>query len=181
MFLAFQLSNLYVAFLNISTTTDPIPVSWFLEKLPTFYDTVSPPISLKQRGNLSLYKPLPSEIYLDILTFLALENFRNKIKSYTMNDTMLINETVIKTVLQDFGMINMPDTVLDTASKGFDALKRRQFEPVEVIKNTITVHAVAAEHERDNKYITENKLKVNNDPGRKWKDFNRREAFSNKV
>jgi hypothetical protein len=181
MYLAFQLSNLYITFVGITAITKPIPVSWFLEKLPTLYDTVTPPISVKQRNNLSIYKSLPSEIYLDLLTFLALENFTNKIKSYTMNNSMLINETVIKTVLQDFGMLNMPDTVLDTASKGFDALKRRQFDPQTIIKNTIIVHAVAAEHERDNRYIKDNKLKLNNDPSRRFSNFLRRDAYSDKV
>jgi hypothetical protein len=162
----FQLANLYTSVLGSCTKTRPIPVTWFIEKLPTLYDTVTPPISMKQRNNLSYYKSLPGELYLDLLTFIALEKFNDKIKVYTMSDAMLVNETVLKTILQDFGMENIPDTVLDTASQQMDTLRRRQFEPRKIIISCIIVQAAGSENVRNLLTVEKEGLRHNLDPAR---------------
>jgi hypothetical protein len=177
----FQLANLYVTILGKCTRTRPIPVSWFIEKLPSLYDTVTPPISINQRRNLSFYKNIPGEIYIDLLTFIALENFQHKIQVYTMSNSMYVNETVLKIILQDFGMQNMPDTVIDIASKGYDPMRRRQFEPYEIIKDCILVQAAASENARAIKAVTDYGIKQNLDPSRKYLQSPRRQPLSRQV
>jgi hypothetical protein len=98
-----------------------------------------------------------------------------------MSTKILINETVLKSILQDFGMANMPDTVLDSAQKEFDALKRRQFDPQLIIRDCISVQAAAAEKDRNKRNISDNKLKTQTDPARSFPDSDRRNAYSDKV
>jgi hypothetical protein len=181
LFKGFQLAKLYTSVLGVCTKTRPIPVAWFIEKLPSLYDTVIPPISMKQRNNLSFYKALPGELYIDLLTFIALENFSNKIKVYTMSNAMLINETVLKIILQDFGMENIPDTVLDTALQGMDSMRRRQFEPRKIIISSIIVQAAASENVRALQAIEVNNLKKNDDPARSFPLSPRRQPISVNV
>jgi hypothetical protein len=179
-FRGLQLANLYVSILGKCTRTRPIPVSWFIEKLPKLYDTIVPPISIMQRKNISYYKNLPGEIYIDLLTFIALENFEFKIKVYTMSNSMYVNETVLKIILQDFGMHNMPDTVLDTAQKEFDAIRRRQYG-TDVVKSLILVQAAASEKARADKAIIDRNIKTTGDDSRKYPQLNRRQPISRQV
>jgi hypothetical protein len=151
----------------VSTTT-------FVEKLPTMYDTVHPPISQLNRNNYVMYKTLPREIHIDILTFLALENYPYKFQIHKLNSNELINETLLKIILKDYGMINMPDTVIDLAKKGFDSLRRRVYIPREVIKYVIIVHASAGESVRNNEYLDMFGLKINSDYSRRFPNFSRK-------
>jgi hypothetical protein len=180
LFKAFQLANLYVNLLGKCTKTRPIPLTKFISELPTLYETVFPPINILQRKTLRYYNTLPGEIYLDLLTFIALESFEHKIETYTMLKISL-NETVLKTILQDFGMTNMPDTVIDTALEGRDALGRRQFKPDEIIKNCILVQAVTSVKRRELETIAINGLKENKNPERLYPMSPARQLITNKV
>ena len=78
-------------------------------------------------------------------------------------------------------MMNMPDTVLDLSGKGYDQLHRRVFNPLEVAKNTIIVHAVASEKMRNQNSISSHKLKLNKEISRAYPKFNRRFTSSDKA
>merc|ERR1711976_221170 len=114
------------------------------------------------------------EIKMDLLTFLCLENFSVKLNIASFGPKSTIDETTAKTVLKDFGMNNLPDSVLDIAGSGMDTLRRRQFHSLELTKNAIIVEAVAAEQRRTKNNIKLNKLKVNKDDSRLYPEGPRR-------
>jgi hypothetical protein len=180
---AFQLANLYISLTDYTEETDSrvVSASVFVERLPAAYDTVKPVINMKQRSNYVLYKAIPREIGVDILTFLALENYYTKFKVQTMSSNTNVDENVVKIILKDFGMGDMPDTVIDIAGKGYDSLHRRVYNPLEVAKNTIIVHAVASEQLRAHHQVKSHGLKVNKDNTREFPQSPRRFRSTDKV
>ena len=183
MYRAFQLANLYIALTDYTpeTQTRNVAASTFVEKLPTTYDTVRPAINMKQRSNYVIYKALPRTIEVDILTFLSLENFFTKFQIQTMSSNVNVEETKVKIVLKDFGMDNMPDTVLDISGKGYDQLHRRTFVPLDLAKNCAIVHSVASEKLRNARQVKNLKLKVNTDESRLFPGPNRKFMSSDKA
>ncbi len=155
-----------------------VPVPDFLEKLHVQYDTVNPPISQRMRNSYVFYKFLPGDDWMDLLAFMALENWNFKIELFAKPNNEMIIESILKMVLKDYGMENMPDTVIDLAQKGEDPLRRRLFEIREVLKNILIVHISAAEHLRDLGYAKDYKLKLNNDDSRKYPTQLRRQESS---
>lgn len=160
LFRAFQISNLYVEFTGFGTKSSVISTTNFVDKLPEFYDTVSPPINMIQRGNYVLYKALPREIGLDLLCFLQLENFSHKFQVQSMSSNTLVNENMVKLILRDYGMSLMPDNVFGSANKSYDSLHRKQFSPMEVARSTIIVQAAASENVRQADGVTASKVAV---------------------
>ena len=55
-------------------------------------------------------------------------------KSIVQSSQQYVYESFAKMILMDFGMRDMPDTVLDLAKKGFDNLRRRTYDPEEMMK-----------------------------------------------
>jgi hypothetical protein len=155
-----------------------VPVPDFLDKLHVQYDTINPPISQKMRNSYVFYKYLPGDNWLDLLSFMALENWNFKIELFAKPNNDNIIESVLKMVLNDYGMKNMPDTVIDLAQKGEDKLKRRLFEIKEVLKNILIVHSSAIERLRDVNYTKDYKLKLNNDSSRQFPTQLRRQQSS---
>merc|ERR1712032_1328516 len=88
---------------------------------------------------------LPRGVQLDIITYLALKNFELKVASHKNDSNDQINESLLKIIMKDYGMINMPDSVLDLSMKGNDVLGRRVYDPHETIVNLISVHASAGD------------------------------------
>ncbi len=183
MYRAFQLANLYIAMTDYSfeTQTRTVSSSTFVEKLPAAYDIVRPAINMKQRSNYVLYKALPRAIGIDLLSFLALENFYTKFQIQTMSSNINIEETKVKIILKDLGMQNMPDTVIDVSGKGYDALHRRTFTPLDLAKNCMVVHTVASENLRTSRDVTSLKLKMNPEVSRQFPAAPRKFMSSDKV
>jgi hypothetical protein len=173
---AFQWANLFTEL--VSDKRWLVASSTFIEKLPTMYETVNPPISQLNRNNYGLYKSIPREVYVDMLTFLALENHTFKFNIHKLSSNQLINETLLKIILKDYGMINMPDTVIDLAKKGYDSLRRRMYIPKEVIKNLIIIQSAAGENLRNKEYLNIFGLKINSDYSRRFQNFPRKFASS---
>ena len=169
---AVQTCNLFIAFAEDIRRI--VPVSSFLAELNTKYDSVEPNISLEQRGNFDFYKHFPQEIFFDVLTFNALENFGRKIYGVKASNSDKINETQLRLITESFGMRNLPATVLDTASVGLDSLKRRLFDVRKTIVNCMLVHAVAAENARTAYQQSVNNLPTVEDPSRKFPESKRR-------
>jgi hypothetical protein len=146
----------------------------FVDETSKLYETVVPPFGMKLRKNYNFYKNLPREIQIDILSFLAIENYFFKINSHKNDSNNLINESILKIILKDYGMINMPDQVLDLSQKNYDPLRRRVYEIHETLKNIIIVHTAAGDNVRSLDRLTTYGLKANTDPGRAFNDHSRR-------
>jgi hypothetical protein len=183
LFRAFQLANLYIEIQasDDSTKTRNIPVLSFIDQLPKKYDIVKPNINFEQRKNYALYKTLPTEIQVDMLTFLALENFATKFRIHNMSTNELINETLLKVIMNDYGMGNIPDTIIDLGLKRYDTLRRRLYTPMDVAKYCLIVHSVCSENVRARAQITDHKLKLNDEITRKFPQLNRRFGSTDKV
>jgi hypothetical protein len=173
---AFQLANLFVSMIKDWRFT--VASTDFVDNLMDQYVKVDPPISYMQRQNYPLYKAFPREIYLDVITFVTIENYRTKIRAYMNSSNLNLYESFAKLVLMDFGMKNMPDTVLDLAKKGLDNLRRRTFDPHELVKNCVIVQAVAAEFQRTNEFTKKYNLLENRDFSRRFPKFPRRAQAS---
>ena len=174
---AFHLANFWSALSGYPHAPMPavMNVEYIKTKSQEMYESVRPPISLKQRTNASLYKLIPIELKLDLLTFMAIESFLWKAKfPSNLNSRNIITETELRIILKDYGMENMPETVLDTAMKGSDSMRRREYIPTEVIKNVITVHATAAEQMREKNIIEEMGLRNTTDSSRTYPQPERR-------
>jgi hypothetical protein len=168
---AFQISNLYVSIRDLPVNHN---VGVFIDRLQNLYDQVSPSWNPEQRKNYIFYKALPKDVDIDILTFLSLENFVEKIQVHKFNVETVIEETLLKTILKDNGMENMPDTVIDLAKKGLDSLHRREFIALDVVKYCMIVHSAANELRRTKNTFTTMKLKNNPDNTRIYPQPNRR-------
>jgi hypothetical protein len=168
----FQFMNLFVEMVADKRWLISVPT--FIEKLPDMYDKVNPPISMLDRNNFFLYKFLPKEINLDLLCFLALENYSNKFDVHKMSNNELVNETILKIIMKDYGMGNIPDTVIDLAMKGYDSFRRRLYSPQDVIKYLIIVQAAAGENARNSEFLKIFNLKLNNQYERKFSNFPRK-------
>jgi len=170
---AFQLSNLFV-----SLTMDLrlfVSVTQLLNTLPSFYETVNPRINLKQRSNLSFYKTLPREMYIDLITFLEVENYSNKYVATTIGtQETSISETLLKVIMKDYGMSEITDDIIDVARIGFDKLKRRIYGAQKVMHVLMVVQSVAAELRRTVNTWKTAKIKENKNPNREYPIADRR-------
>merc|ERR1712032_1354554 len=113
---AFIIGNLYVSLRDVAVKHN---VGVLLANLQTQYDVVSPSINQELRKNYIFYKSLPSDVDLDMLSFLALENFTYKLQNHRFTAASTIEETLLKTCMKDCGMRNIPDTVIDLAKTGY--------------------------------------------------------------
>ena len=173
---AMQIANLYVSL--VPDIRFLVPVVTVVDNLMAQYNIVSPPINYKQRQNYPQYRFLPRESSLDLLSFSAIENWREKLQSIVTTSQSLVYESFVKMVLLDFGMRNLPDTVLDLAKKGFDNLRRRTYDPEELMKNAFTVHVVAAENRKNKSFIEKYQIKKNHETSRLFPNANRRAQAS---
>jgi len=153
-----------------------VSISDLLDVLPSKYDTVDPPFSLVQRDNYLFWKLMPREAHIDILSFIILENHRFKFNLHKLNKIELINETLLKIIMKDYGWSKMPDTVIDLARRGYDHLRRRMYNPTEAFKYMMIVHIAACENERMRVYQQLFHLDKIDDPSRKYPDFHRKAA-----
>ncbi len=156
-----------------------IPVSDILEKLPTLYNTINPPISMNERENYLSWKNLPRENHIDLLLFLFVENYRFKFNVHKLNKYETINESLLKVIMKDYGWENIPDTVIDLAKKGYDQLRRRIFVVKDVMKYMSIVHSYCLENNFSQMYLKNlekdgDKPHVNKDVTRKFPNFYRR-------
>lgn len=172
---AFQLANLFTW---LVPNKFAVSVPFIVDNLISSMESTKPPVSFVQRENFPVYRVLPREISIDILVFLAIENYRTKFKSVLNAEVSITNESVARLVIMDFGMKMMPETVFDVAKKGYDNLRRRTYEINDLFKNCIIVQAVAAENER-NKLMTKiYDMKLTGDNSRKFPGFPRRAEAS---
>lgn len=146
----------------------------FLNILPHAYDLSVPSINPVQRKNLVFYKSIPAEIKIDFLAFLEIEAFYVKLADFNLSEDSVVEETAMKIIMNDYGMIKIPDTVLDLSIKGYDSLKRREFKAMELFRNLITVQVSAGEIKRTQKHFVDNNLPRNDDPSRQFPQDNRR-------
>ncbi|MFO0515276.1 MAG: hypothetical protein ACK5YA_00315, partial [bacterium] len=175
-FKAFQLANLFTSMIKDSRNT--VSSTDIVDNLMDQFLKVNPPISYLQRRNYPIYRVLPDEVYIDVLVFVTVENYINKIRAYMNSSNTMLYESFAKLILMDFGMKNMPDTVLDLAKKGLDNLRRRTFDPLELLKNCIKVQSVAAELQRSNEFHKKYSLVENKDYSRRYPDSARRAQAS---
>jgi len=169
---AFQLANLYCSM--IPDNRHIISATTFVDNLMEQYSKVTPPVGWNQRKSYTLYKQIPREAYIDILLFSAIENFKTKFETFLKSSNSMIYESYAKMILQDFGMAHMPDPVLDLAKRGYDNLRRRTYDPNELMKNCIIVQAVAAENVRSKEMVMQFKIKTNLDNSRRFPGWPRR-------
>lgn len=173
---AFQLANLFVSMIKDDRFT--VSSTDFVDNLMDQYVKVDPPISYMQRQNYPMYKAFPREVFIDVIIFATIENYRDKIRAYVNSSNTLLYESFAKLVLMDFGMKHMPDTVLDLAKKGLDNLRRRTYDPVELIKNCVIVQSVASEFQRTNEFQKKYKIVENKEFSRRFPNFPRRAQAS---
>ena len=124
---------------------------------------------------------LPREIQLDILDFVQLENFENKVQAHKNDSNDQINEGLLKIIMKDFGMINMPDTVIDLSLIGNDILGRRLFKPKETLTNIITIQSAAGDDVRSKGRVKEYGLKKNTDPSRPFNGDSGKRFFASPL
>ena len=158
-----------------------VSINDLLDKLPTLYDSIMPPISIFQRENYLLWKHLPRENHIDLLTFLNLENYRIKFNMHKLNKIDIINETLLKIIMRDWGWNQIPDTVIDLAKRGYDPLRRRMYFVKDVLKYMLIVHSSTLENYTNRLYRIVFGLDKNIDAGRRFPEFNRRHVSSNFV
>jgi hypothetical protein len=175
----FTMANLFTSMCHDKRWLVAVP--YFLDNLNNFYETVNPPIAQMFRNNYVVYKFLPREVSLDVLSFLELENWNFKIDQHIKSSNDYINETLLKMVLAEYGMVNMPDTVIDISRMGYDNLRRRQYSPSNTQKNVFIAHSTAAENARNKQDVVEYKLKLNKDDARKFPPLARRFMSSPNV
>jgi hypothetical protein len=146
----------------------------FVDETSKLYESLVPPFGLKLRKNYNFYKNLPRDIQIDLLSYLAIENFEFKVNTHKNDSNILLNESLLKIILKDFGMINMPDQVVDLSQKNYDTLRRRVYEPLETLRNIIITHTAAGDNVRSLERVATYGLRANTDPSRAFNDHSRR-------
>ena len=172
---AFQLANLFTSMIPDKFV---VGATVFVDSLTTTMTKVNPPVAFIQRENFPIYRALPREVYIDVLIFLSIENYRVKFMSTLKSGITTTHESMARLILMDFGMKNMPETVMDISKKGFDNLRRRTYEVYELFKNCMIVQAVAAENERARLLIYKYDMKLTGDDSRRFPNFPRRAEAS---
>lgn len=190
-FRAFQLSNLFIDLsekVQYEFNHDKRPfyssikIKNVMDKIESASQNANPPISIPQRKAIEFLKFLPDNIDMDLLTFTSLFHFENKlIKLIGSNNDESITEIELKMILENFGMKNIPDTVIDIGKKGYDKLGRRLYDIRETIKNVFTVQAVASEQMRNAYDIMKYDLKKNHELSRLFPMPKRRSQLSHLV
>lgn len=178
-FRAFIITNLFCELVNDQRFL--VSINDLLDKLPSLYDTVVPPINIFQRENYLIWKNLPRENHIDLLAFLNLENYRTKFNMHKLNQMDIINETLLKIIMKDWGWEAIPDTVIDLARRGYDPLRRRIYKVKDVMKYMLIVHSSALENYTNKNYVTVFGLDKNLDPSRRFPGFHRRHVSSHYV
>jgi len=168
---AFIIANLYVSLRDVAVKHN---VGVLLANLQTQYDVVVPSINQELRKNYIIYKSLPSDVDLDMLSFMALETFTYKLQNHRFTAASTIEETLLKTCMKDIGMKNIPDTVIDLAKTGFDSIRRRIFNALDVIKYIMITHSAAVDRARTNYYYKTYKLSPNHDNTHTFPDQHRK-------
>ncbi len=158
-----------------------VSINDLLEKLPSLYDTVTPPVSIFQRENYLFWKNLPRENHIDLLVFVNVENFKVKFNVHKLNKSDLINETLLKLIMKDWGWSEMPDTVIDLAKRGYDALRRRVYFVKDVMKYMLILHSYALENYTNRNYRAVYAIEPVYDYTRRYPGFNRRHVSSHYV
>merc|ERR1712032_59161 len=153
----------------------------FIDETPHHWETSVPVMGLSLRKNYNYYKMLPKEIQLDILDYMALENFEQKVNTHKNDSNDQINESLLKIIMKDYGMINMPDTVTDLGMTGNDILGRRVYNPKETLINIISVHAAAGDDIRSKLRIGDYGLKKNEDPSRTFDGSSGKRFFASPI
>jgi len=153
----------------------------FIDETPKHWELAVPVMGLKLRKNYNYYKMLPKEIQLDILDYLALENFEAKVNIHKNDSNDAINESLLKIIMKDYGMINMPDSVTDLGMTGNDILGRRIYNPKETLINIISVHAAAGDDIRSKLRISDYGLKKNEDPSRTFDGASGKRFFASPI
>ena len=145
------------------------------------YTLVTPQINVAQRANYHIYKKFSREISIDLLTFLSVENWYHKLAITMQTTQTAIPETIIKIILDDFGMRNMPDTVLDLSREGFGDNGQRLFNKDTLIENLVFVQSNTSDIIRMRAYRDGQNVNHNDDPARKFPIFPRRHTASPHV
>lgn len=158
-----------------------VPSTMFVEKLMNAYTLVTPQINVAQRANYHIYKKFSREISIDLLTFLSVENWSHKLAVTMQTTQSAIPETIIKIILDDFGMRNMPDTVLDLSREGFGDNGQRLFNKDTLIENLVFVQSNTSDIIRMRAYRDGQNVNHNDDPARKFPIFPRRHTASPHV
>jgi len=170
---AFRLAHLFTDLLKDDYSWR-IPVQVILKSIKTAYEGIFPNTVDYQSEITSIFYSLPIEVKIDILTFFSIENFYEKISTLNIAEVGKISEVDIKSILKDFGLNSIPDTVLDIARKGYDKLRRRVYDIHKLAKKIFINHAAAAELKNDELIIKKHNLKKNTDPSRKFPQDKRR-------
>ena len=173
------LSNLFVYL--VPDERFVVPSTIFVEKLMAAYTLVTPQINVKQRENYHVYKKFSREISIDLLTFLAVENWSHKLAITMRTTAPAIPETIVKIILDDFGMRNMPDTVLDLSREGHGDNSQRLFNKNTLIENVVFVQSNTSDLIRMRAYRLGQNVPQNYDPSRKYPIFPRRHMASPHV
>lgn len=175
-FRAMQVANFFTYFIKDSTNT--VAVTDLQENIFAAYDKVSPPFSMKQRSNFPYYRALPHDTRIDIYTFMTLELWKSKTEEIKLYSNKYIEETDLKSILRDYGLDHLPDSVIDLSQKGFDSMRRRIYDPKEVISHIVNVEAVAGELERTRNRMTKYHVKEQKESSRKFFNWPRRAQAS---
>lgn len=153
----------------------------FIEEVPKSWETCVPVMGLNLRKHYNYYKLLPREIQIDILDYLQIENFENKVNTHKNSSNDQINEGLLKIIMKDYGMANMPDTVTDLGIKGKDVLGRRLYDPEKTLKYIITIQCAAGDDIRSKARIKKYDLKKNLDPTRMFTDEPGKKFFASPL
>ena len=175
------LSNFFDVIHGIDDKFWLVGTTTFIDETPAKWETSTPVMGLNLRRNYNYYKMLPREIQLDILGYLAIENFENKVNVHKNDSNDQINESLLKIIMKDYGMINMPDTITDLGMTGNDVLGRRVYNPKTTLINIISVHAAAADDIRSKARIKDYELKKNEDPSRAFTGDSGKRFFASRI
>ena len=175
-FRTFLSANLFMEFTKDQRFI--VSVNELLEKLPSVYNSINPPVNMNQRENYLLWKNIPRENHIDLLMFLFVENYKYKFNVHKLNKYEIINETLLKVIMKDYGWENIPDTIIDLAKKGYDQLRRRVFDVKDVMKYMSILHSYCLENSYSHLYFKDFAIVENKDITRKYPNFLRRREAS---
>ena len=145
-FRTMQLTNFYSKLTRDRTYL--VPVTMFHEKIFEAYDRINPPLNLIQRTNYLKYRAIPKMLRIDLLVFLSVELWEIKLKGIRQSNIRYVDETDLKAIMSDFGMINIPDKLIDLNRTGYNSLRSREYNPKETFSMLSAVQAAAGELQR---------------------------------
>ena len=170
-------SNLFTSMVEKNDVRRIVSVRRIQQELNEKYKEVVPRIWTKGMEAYEDFKNFPGESYVDLLSFVSIHLWRDKLSGELAQNTEKITETQLLKIMTQLSMTNMPVTVLDTCKANKDSMGRKLYKSHNAIIQALKVHVVSLQYIFDNLFKDIYRLPTRVAPENPYLDPNNRSKY----